>query len=813
VLYLGLFLLSAASLAFEINLSRLFSVAQFYHFAFMVVSLALLGYGASGTLLSLLPQLARREARRLPVWFSRGFAAAAVGAYAFTIYVPFDSFRIAREWRQGLLLLLHYVALAAPFFCSGAVVGQLLTTHPHQAHRIYAANLVGSAAGCVLAIGAPALVGGEGVVLLSAALGLCAALAFGRALASEPRTPARPIFRSAWASTVFQVVLLILALVAAVWTPPSLHIRLSPYKALSYLLQVPDADVVFQRWNGFSRVDVVDSASIRGLAGSGFRCSLQPPPQRGLTVDGDDVSYIHHVPPRFADVGYTDCLLGALPYRLRPDADAVILEPQGGADVVTALAQGARSVTVVEPNPLTVEAVRAQGRWAGDLYDDPRVEVVLEEGRTFAKREGPRASERADLLVLSLNGSQRTVTSGAYSLNEDYRHTLQAFSDYLALLEPGGLLVVTRWLQVPPSESIRAFALTAEALEQAGADPLASLLALRSYRQMLILASTAPFTDKDLDRVRAFAEPRAFDLVYAPDLADAEINRHNVLPEPYYHEACLALLDAETRDDWYDAYPFNVRPPTDNHPFFGHFFRWSQAPGVLAALGHTWQPFGGAGYFVVLILLVLAILATGLLIVAPVAVLRRGGGPLAATLATFGSLGFGYLFVEIPLLQRCILFLGSPAYAMAAVLFSVLLFSGIGSALSPRVGPRVPLALLPAAIAAYTVGLPMVFDIALAAPLWARLALTVVVLAPLGILMGMPFPAAVELLQKRTPTLIGWAWAVNGGASVIASILAALVALSAGFSAVLALGTACYLAAWATAASLRPPRSRGAPSP
>ena len=809
MLYLGLFLLSAASLAFEINLSRLFSVAQFYHFAFMVVSLALLGYGASGTFLSLLPRLTRRGAERLPVWLSRGFAVAAVGAYALTLYLPFDSFRIARDWRQGLLLLLHYVALAAPFFCSGAVVGQLLATEPDRAHRIYTANLVGSAAGCVLAVGAPAWVGGEGVVLLSAALGLCAALAFGRALALEGlREGPLPLERSR-AATAAQVLFLIAALVAAVRTPPWLHLRPSPYKGLSYLLQIPGAERVFQRWNGFSRVDVVDSSSIRGLAGSGFRCELQPPPQRGLTVDADDVSYIHHVPPGFTDVGYTDCLLGSLPYRLRPDADAVVLEPQGGADVVTALAQGARSVTVVEPNPLIVEAVRAQGRWAGDLYSDPRVDIVLEEGRTYARR----GSERADLLVLSLTGSQRTVTSGAYSLNEDYRHTLQAFSDYLDRIKPGGLLVVTRWLQVPPSESIRAFALAVEALERAGADPRASIVALRSYRQMLILAGKEPFTEADLDRVRAFAEPRAFDIVYTPDLADDEVNRHNVLPEPHYHRACLELLDPETRDEWYEDYAFNVRPPTDDRPFFGHFFRWSQAPDVLATLGRTWQPFGGAGYFVVLILLVLALLAVGLLVVAPVAALRRTDGPLAGTLATFSCLGFGFLFVEIPLMQRFILFLGSPAYAMAAVLFSILFFSGIGSALSPRTGPRAALALLPPVVAAYALALPDLFDVALSVPLWARLVVTVLVLAPLGIIMGIPFPSAVRWLEQRAPGLIPWAWAVNGGASVIASILAALVALSAGFSAVLALGTACYLAAWATVASLRPPHSRGSPSP
>jgi len=807
--YVGLFLLSAASLAFEINLSRLFSVAQFYHFAFMVVSLALLGYGASGTFLSIVPLSGSLARRRAPVWLSWGFAVAAIGSYALTVHVPFDSFRMARDWRQGVLLLLHYVALAAPFFCSGTLVGHLLTARPQQAHRVYAANLLGSASGCILAVAAPALVGGEGVVLLSAALGVGAAYVFHHQAGSEPQLkPPRPAHRP-W--TIDAIHGLIFAVVvAAAWrTPHFLDIRLSPYKSLSYLLQVPDAEVVFRRWNGFSRVDVVDSDSIRGLAGSGFRCPLEPPPQRGLTVDGEDVSYIHHLAPRFTRLPYTDCLLGALPYRLQPRADTIILEPQGGADVVTALAQGARRVTVVEPNPLIVAAVQAQAEWAGNLYDDARVDVVVEEGRTYSRR----ARARCDLLVLSLNAAQHTVTSGAYSLNEDYRYTLEAFSDYLDRVEPGGMLVITRWLQVPPSESIRAFALAVEALERTGADPRGSVIALRSYRQMLILARNGTFSGEELKRVRDFADQRAFDLVYLPDLQAGELNRHNVLPEPVYYQACVALLDAEDRDAWYEAYTFDVRPPTDDKPFFGHYFRWRQAPSVLASFGRTWQPFGGAGYFVILILLALALLATGVLILIPVAVLRGRGGPLSATLIYFGLLGFGFLFVEIPLMQRFILFLGSPAYAMAIVLFSVLLFSGVGSALSPRVPLRVAIGLLPLVVALYVVALPRVFEVALGFPLWARMAVAVAVLAPPGLLMGIPFPGAIALLERRAPGLIAWAWAVNGGASVVTSIVAALVALSAGFSTVLLVGALCYLGAWLTVASLRPPPFPVSPSP
>jgi hypothetical protein len=803
----GLFLLSAASLAFEIILTRVFSVAQFYHFAFMVVSLALLGFGASGTFLSLFPRAERRADLQLLSRLGWLFALTSVGSYLLTLYVPFDSFRIVRDWRQVGILLLHYVALAAPFFCSGAAVGLLLAARPQDVGRVYAANLTGSAAGCMLAVAAPVLIGGEGVILLCAALGLVAAFLFQRATIVD--IPPGSRFR-VWTSRVVQALLVVLLLLGALWTPGFFQIRLSPYKSLSYLLQYPDAQRVFQGWNGFSRVDVVESSSVRGLPGSGFRCAAEPPRQMGLTVDGDDLNYISQVEPDFTELPFTDCLLAALPYRLRPDARVLVLEPRGGLDVLTAVAQGASTVTVAEPNPLIVRAVRQQDDWAGDLYDDSRVDVVVEQGRTYARR----TRDQYEVLVVSLNAPQRTVTSGAYSLNEDYRYTVEAFSDYLARLREDGLLVVTRWLQVPPSESIRAFALAVEAVERTGGDPTTDLVALRSYRQMLILVGRSGFTEEELAAVRDFAEPRAFDLVYLPDVRPHEVNRHNVLPTPDYHEAFASLLETEDRRGWYADYPFDVEPPRDDRPFFGHFFRWAQTREILAMAGHTWQPFGGAGYFVMLVLLALAVVAAGGLVLMPVAALRRQEGALGRTSIYFALLGLGYLFVEIPLMQRFILFLGHPAYALAVVLFAILLFSGVGSAISHRFSLGLVLALLPALVGVYVLGLPRLFEATLALPLWARMVVAVATLAPPGFLMGIPLPKGIALLEERSPSLIAWAWGVNGAVSVVASILAALLALSFGFSVVLILGAASYAVALIlTAASPHPLRFPGSPSP
>lgn len=792
----ALFLLSAASLAFEVNLTRLFSVAQFYHFAFMTVSLALLGFGASGTFLSLAGGIVRHPGRALSL-LSWGFAITAVSSYGLTQALPFDSFRVALDPRQWGILALHYVALSFPFFCAGAATGLLLSLRRGAVGRTYAANLAGSALGCLLAVVLPSYTGAEGMVLLTAGLGGLSALLFSR---------------SRWPGVLLQLAVAGGLLLTAFHLPPVLEIRLSPYKGLSYALQYPDSRLLLRAWNGISRVDVVESSLIRSLPGQGIACRGQPPPQRALFVDGDDLSPVTHVPDPAELAPLADCLLTALPYRLRPGARTLILDPRGGWDLWVALASGARAVTAVEPNPLVVAAVRAQGAWAGDLYDRPDVALFVEDGRAFLARAGPKY----DVILMALSAPYHPVTSGAYSLAENYRYTVEGFVAAMRRLSDNGLLTVVRWAQSPPSEEVRAFALAVEAVERTGGDPARSLVALRSYNQVLILARRGPFTPEELAAIRAFAAARSLDLAYAPDIRPEEANRYNVMPTPEHYLAFVGLMEAEDRARWLADYPFEVSPPTDDRPFFGHFFRWRQMPEVLAMAGHVWQPFGGAGYLVVLALLGIAVVAAVGLILLPLAgrkTTRRSQG-LPLPLTPFGFLGLAFMLVEIPLLQRFILFLGHPAYAMAGVLGALLLFSGLGSLLSARASPRRALEGVVGVVVLYGLGMSLLSGPLLGLPFWARAAVTGLGLAPLGVAMGMPFPRLLGALQEQEPALVPWAWGVNGALSVVASVLAALMALSWGFRAVLLAGGVAYLGARLTSAwALGSPPSGAAEPP
>ena len=798
-MYVAVFLLSASTLAFEITLSRLFSIAQFYHFAFMTVSLALLGGGASGTALAVFPRLRCGDpARRLSA-FALGASAATLASFVLANWLPFDSYAIAWDSRQAVYLALIYLALSTPFLFSGLAVGWLLAARPDDAPRVYAANLLGSATGCLLALGALAWLGGEGAAVFCAWLAALAALV--ARPHPQPREASRRFATREGSILVISILALVLPSLCLILRPTFLSIRLSPYKTLSDALRYPGTEHVWTRWNVSSRVDLVRSPVIRSFPGLSYAYLGALPHQDGLTFDGDDLSPITFISDGETD--FADSMPGALVFRLRPKARTLILEARGGLDVIVALASGASHVTAVEPNEIMVEAVEQ----ATQLDSDPQVRFVVEDARSFVRR----SRQTFDVVQLSLASPYRPVTSGTYSLIEDYNLTVEALRDDLARLSEDGMFIATRWLQSPPSEPLRLFALVVTAVERAGLDPAQSVIALRGYNTATVVVKRGTFTDQELSLAREFATARKFDLVAMPGLRADEANRFNVLPDDVFFRTFNELLTSADRHHFYAVYPYDVTPSTDNRPFFNHYFKWEQAGQVWAQLGKTWQPFGGAGYFVLVILLAFAIVAATWLIVLPLWVRRvwsskRGLSNKEQTLLHaprftlhvlmyFALLGLGFLFIEIPLVQRFILFVGKPVYALAVVLFGLLLFSGLGSMLSRRAPWRAMLAALAALGLTYLVLLPALFQSALGLSLAARLGLSVISLAPLGVLMGIPFPKGIAWLERTSPHLIPWAWGVNGAVSVVASVLAALLALSAGFTLVLVLGALCYGAA------------------
>ena len=340
-------------------------------------------------------------------------------------------------------------------------------------------------------------------------------------------------------------------------------------------------------------------------------------------------------------------------------------------------------------------------------------------------------------------------------------------------------------------------ATAAEALRRRDLSPASAVVALRNYSNILLLVQPDGWETADLATVRGFAERQRFDIVVMPGVEPAETNRFSVIPlEPYSGLASSLLTLTEPRDVYRNS-EFAIHPPTDDHPFFGHYFKWNQAGVVLDSLGRTWQPFGGAGYLVLIAFLLLAMVSAAVLIVGPLLIRRTGAwrGPGSVRWWTFGYfslLGLGFLLVEIPIVQLYILLVGDPTTAFAVVLFAVLVASGLGSLASPRVPWRTGAAALAIAAAVYPLLIRTLTSLLLGAPTGLRIGAGLAAIAPLGFLMGIMFPRGLGHLERMAPALTPWAWGINGTFSVISAVLAALLALALGFTMVVWIGAIAY---------------------
>jgi len=793
---LSIGLLAAASLLFESTLTRLLAVTQFYHFAFLVVSLALLGYGTSGTILAVFPSLRKRSLNQILLFGAGSFFCSVGLAYGVVNFLPFDSYSIAWDQRQIFFFMIFYLALTLPFTASGLATGAAITASTGKSHLVYAANLLGSGLGVILAPLTLSLAGVPGAVLLSVVIGLLGVFP----LLPSKKSTDKPFkfIRAITTSTtvIFLIGFTILTLLNFSSHAP-LGMILSPYKGLAQANRFPEAENIFSRWNAISRVDILQNAGVHHLPGLSYDYQGNVPSQLGLFLDGDSPQPITLVSPdSFPAAEYLPENIG---FELRPDAKVLVIEPGGGLGILQTLANGAREVTVVMGNPLEQYAVQ-QNSGEFNIFSHPHVNTVFETGRVFFANN----DQRFDVIFYPLTDDYRPVSSGVYSLAEDFLLTVDSFTAALEHLSPGGILITTRWLQIPPSESVRLTATLVEALEKNGIHNAKDTFVLyRGIQTMTMFVKPSRWTPDELIKIRAFTNERKFDLVWAPDIHEDEINQYNRLPEPVYYQNIHTLLEAGNRLAYYESYPFDIKPATDDKPFFFHFFKWEQTPEVLSTFGHIWQPFGGSGYLVTFALLILVVLFSLLLILLPLFFQHTNVDNKFSQLQRwkllfyFAFLGIGFMFMEIPIIQRSILYLGHPIVAFTVVVFSILVFSSIGSSLVRHKGIQ-PIVFLLALVVLAFIYSPIQMRLINATLGWNltyRILISVILIVPLAVTMGMPFPLGLIVIEKTGSDIVPWVWAVNGSTSVMASVLAAILVLTYGFSVVLFLGAVMYTGA------------------
>ena len=754
--YLCVALTTLATLLLELSLTRIFSVVLFYHFAFLAISIALFGLGAGGVFSYVV-------ADRPGNLFSKLGQLSALNA----VLVVFALAAVLwqREELTNVRLAILFFTTALPFFVSGIIVSLAISEGMERVDRVYFFDLLGAAGGCLLLDPFLRAVGGENTIIVVALL-FAAAAAIWHTMAGS------------FGGRVLSVALglgLLGLIVGNFGRTGVLRVHYAKGQKLG--------NEFFVKWNSFSRIAVapekdsrmptifIDADASTGIANFDFQ-NLSDHERRDLQYQGP-----------------------GLPYMVLPGARTLIIGPGGGWDVARALAGGSRDITAVEINPLIARVVMKEQypELSRGLYFRPDVHLVVEDGRSFVRR----SEDKFQVIQATLVDTWASTAAGAFALSENNLYTTDAFSDYLGHLTDDGFLAFTRWGLDPPRESLRLISLGLAALARLGEnDPSKHFIVVREgsvvgWAKDTVLISRKPFSAEYLARARRTIAEARIQAVYLPD---------ENISNPF-HDLIHSPRPAEYERD----YRFDISPVGDNRPFF---FYTVQPRDIWAFL--TESNTSSADYKInkavplLFGLMAVSIAATLIILALPPLLLgtrlpRRRG--VLWFLLYFVCIGAGYILVEVALIQKFVLFLGHPTYALTVVIFSMLLSSGMGSFWSRRLigQSQAKLSLALAAVTVLVAALAAVVSPLVAGgvgwPQWSKIAIAVLLIFPAGFAMGLPFPSGLKRLEARQQSSVRWAWSLNAAASVMGSAGAIVCAIYFGLIQTLLIGATLYLLA------------------
>ena len=768
-LLVGLGLTSFAGLLLELALTRLFSVVLFYHFAFLAISIALLGLGAGGVFAYLLKsRLARFPTRTLAARLCIINSVLVLLVLEIVLHVPVA---LTVTGKNFLHLSALYLAAAVPFFMTGLLFSVAFARETWRVSRLYGADLSGGALACLAVVPLLNWIGGPNTILAAAAAMAAAAAVWASS----------PMARKTAAGLMAAFAILIAANHAN---------RLIDVVYAKGMFRDP-AWVEFASWNALSRVEVDRQDEAKAIVidadASTYIMNCDLAHWHGSEWEHDLMS----APPALANI-------------LRPHGEFAIIGTGGGVDVLRAVASGSPNVTGIEINPIIADTIM-RGRYADyalHLYERPEVHIHVTDGRSYLRS----TPQQFDVVQMTLVDTWASTAAGAFALSENNLYTVEAFREYFQHLKPDGMIAITRWEFRQPREALRVVAVAMEALHGLGITNPARNFIVASQGALdedgipvVVLAKKAAFTAEEESAVRAHFD-RYDDL------------EPLYLPSETGHNPFADLIASNAPYLFAQSYAYNVAPVSDNAPFF--FF--TLKPGQI--LGHQGLQNGidwkvNLGVLVLILVLVISLAAVLGFLILPLALQTRRQSPLP--LLYFVAVGLGYILVEITFIQRFVLFLGHPTYALTVVIFLLMLSSGTGSLFSRRWLRRsemawMPLVLVIVALVADVFFLSHILTAWVGLRLGSRLMVSGLLLVPLGFVMGMPFPTGLRALAGASPldvpsaptadiedkgNAVEWAWAMNAAASVLGSVLAMVIAIQFGLNVTLACGVGAYVLA------------------
>jgi len=801
----AIFLLSASVLMLQVCLTRIFSVMTYHHFTYLIIGLALLGFGAAGTVLTVNHRFADRRVKPgLLADCAWLFGATIVVCFLAITKTRFDAMAIHlhRDFSQLFGLLMLLVLAVTPLFFGGLCIGYLISKSGEQVNRLYFSDLVGAGCGSIGALFAINYVGATSTMFWIGSLACVVAMIVGGRVDGRLR----------WRYPLTGLLALGLGTVTLVRDDaipvPFPESKLRDYHGSEY------------RWHAVARVDVKEpSQGYPSFGGSLSRVwdRSKPPMQlRGVYQDGAAFTGIVKLkdssPEKEQILGY---YMQGCAYVVRNEAKVLVIGPGGGVDVAIALHHGASHITGVDINPWMIDYTKNKfDDFAGGLYNRNDVEIVCAEGRHYMTA----TDRRFDVIQLNGVDTFTALASGAYALSENYVYTREAMFDYFNRLTEEGIVSFSRWLFTPPRETLRLAMTARDALEARGVkDPARHILVIAApawegrspWANTLI--KLKPFTPEEVAKLREWCGKRRFDVIYDPFVPYEEGGVYDQLEgTPKYGPIrCAREFSATLRlpgdllPRYLSDYAYNITPCTDDNPFFFNFYRLKNlAHPFTATLGGDLVNRLPLGFLILVACLGQIVVIGGFLILWPMrrrVIGIRGQRGAVLMLVYFFCLGLGFVMIEIMLLQKLMVFLGGPVYSMAVTLFSLLVSCGIGSFIAKKLGPRslrlggaVILLLLGGAACGEAWFLNEIIPSLMGLSHPMRCLAAIGAMLPLGLLMGMPFPTGLRLTERLNPQFVPWGWCVNACATVLGSVACILVAMITGFTVVIYAAAAIY---------------------
>ena len=773
---------SAAIIAYQLVLMQLISNMQGYHFAYMIISIAMLGFGASGTFIALFrKRLISASQWLVPSLMSSSgmfmlvsFKLVRLPVFQLDIYLMFV------ETSQLYVLAASYLIYFLPFFLGALAIGILFIKYPGEIGRYYFSNLLGSGIGGILV-----------VILLSNlfalhSLPLVASLSIAAAIIAFNKNKQR--------IQVFILLFSIATVTFSIFKPGSLP--LSEYKGLSGTLNLPDAEIIYEEPDVHGKIQVVQSPALRYAPALSLTFSGEVPVKKHVFINAEPVGTIPQYDTTRRNIH--DFTTEALPYILAPREKVLILKSGTGSAAAHALQNEAKKISAItEVEGIKELLISSFAKENNFMAHQPGIDIIYNDSRQFLLSSG---NHNFDAIILprleSFGGS-----TGINALQEDYALTLEAFQLMWDHLSANGVIAITTWIDYPSRTTLKIASTLVETLKNNGVTQTKDhLAAIKSWGTISFIISKKPLSTNEITNVRSFCRNMLFDPVLLPDISEKERNLFNQIED----ESLFTYLDAIVKNDHQNIlsdYDFHIEPATDDKPYFSRFMRFSNIPKLRDTFGAETMPFLELGYLIVWITLFQSSLLAFILIILPLFKLKKSRGSLTPTLLYFGALGLGYMFAEIIFIQRFILYFGHPVYAISAVISTMMIASGAGSLYSGKLknpikasgAGTIAVAFL---LILYALFFTNILTSTIHLPQIVKIILAFIMLSVPAFFMGIPFPSGIRILNVSNEKHIPWAWGINGCLSVIATSFATLVAVENGFRTVMLFAAGFYLLAF-----------------